>query len=92
MAPSASKPVSGAKKLLSLPLADVLPDPEQPRKYFDLEALNELKTSIEQHGIIQPVLVRPSEDGKYIIVAGERRHRAATIKGGVDYLGNLGLE
>ncbi|MDR3556173.1 MAG: ParB N-terminal domain-containing protein [Syntrophobacteraceae bacterium] len=59
MAPPASMPVSRAKKLLFLPIADVLADPEQPRKYFDPDALNELKTSLEQHGIIQPVLVRP---------------------------------
>lgn len=74
----ASKSTSRAKTLLSLPITDVQPDPEQPRKYFDPDALNELKASIEQHGIIQPILVRPGEDRKYVIVAGERRYRAAT--------------
>lgn len=76
-----SKSASQTKALLSLPITDVLPDPEQPRKYFDPDALNELKSSIERHGIIQPILVRPGEDSKYIIVAGERRYKAASDAG-----------
>ena len=53
----------------------------QPRRYFDEQALNELVTSIEQHGILQPLLVRPLKGGKYELVAGERRYRAAQTAG-----------
>ncbi|TCP20018.1 ParB family chromosome partitioning protein [Scopulibacillus darangshiensis] len=54
---------------------ELRPNPYQPRKSFDEEAINELKTSIEEHGIIQPLIVRKSIKG-YDIVAGERRYRA----------------
>ena len=53
----------------------------QPRHYFDEQALNELVTSIKQHGILQPLLVRPLKGGKYELVAGERRYRAAQTAG-----------
>ncbi len=53
----------------------------QPRRYFDEQALNELVTSIKQHGILQPLLVRPLKGGKYELVAGERRYRAAHTAG-----------
>ena len=53
----------------------------QPRRYFDEQALNELVTSIKQHGILQPLLVRPLKGGKYELVAGERRYRAAQTAG-----------
>ena len=53
----------------------------QPRHYFDEQALNELVTSIKQHGILQPLLVRPLKGGKYELVAGERRYRAAHTAG-----------
>ena len=56
----------------------IQPDPDQPRKYFDLEALEELTASVKEHGIIQPIIVMPSKNGDgYVIVAGERRFRAA---------------
>lgn len=51
--------------------------PQQPRRYFDPDALKELVNSIEQHGILQPLLVRPMTSGGYELVAGERRYRAA---------------
>ena len=50
---------------------------QQPRRYFEAQALSELVSSVKQHGILQPLLVRPTEDGKYELVAGERRYRAA---------------
>ena len=53
----------------------------QPRRYFDEQALNELVTSIKQYGILQPLLVRPLKGGKYELVAGERRYRAAHTAG-----------
>ena len=54
---------------------------QQPRRYFDEQALNELIASIQQHGILQPLLARPLKDGKYELVAGERRYRAAQAAG-----------
>ncbi len=55
-------------------------NPDQPRRVFDKEKLDELAASIKQHGIIQPIVVTPSGD-KYRIVAGERRYRAAQLSG-----------
>lgn len=57
------------------------PDPNQPRKYFDPEALEELSTSIKQKRVYQPIIVRKDENGKIILVAGERRYRAAKMAG-----------
>ncbi len=62
-------------------LVDIEPNREQPRKWFDEEALNELASSIAQHGVLQPLLVRPLNDGTYQLVAGERRWRASRIAG-----------
>jgi ParB family chromosome partitioning protein len=55
----------------------IVKPPSQPRRYFDRTALEQLKSSIEQHGILEPLLVRPLANGKYELVAGERRFRAA---------------
>jgi len=63
--------------LATLPVADITPHPDQPRRHFDETALEELASSIAQRGVIQPVIVTPSDDGKYRLVAGERRWRAA---------------
>ena len=66
----------------SLPLSALVANPAQPRRTFTEEALDELADSIRQQGIIQPLLVRPLEDGEHFqIVAGERRWRAATKAG-----------
>ena len=62
-------------------LIDIVTNKEQPRKVFDDEKLNELAQSISQHGVIQPILVRPLSDGTYQIVAGERRWRASRMAG-----------
>ena len=56
-------------------------NPNQPRKTFDETALKELATSIKTHGIIQPIVLNRAEDGKYMIIAGERRWRAAKMAG-----------
>ena len=56
-------------------------NPQQPRKHFDETELNELASSIRSHGVLQPILVRPIADGKFEIVAGERRWRAAQKAG-----------
>ncbi|MFC6620535.1 ParB/RepB/Spo0J family partition protein [Novosphingobium panipatense] len=66
---------SGGLAVLSI--ADVKPDPNQPRRYFEESALEELAASIAQRGVIQPIIVRPLDNGRYQLVAGERRWRAA---------------
>ena len=66
-----------ADGLASLAIADIEPHPDQPRRHFDDEALAELAASIASRGVIQPVIVRPLETGKYQLVAGERRWRAS---------------
>ena len=68
----------------TLKIADVEPKQDQPRKYFDEEALNELAESIKQHGLIQPIIVREVEGGFYQIVAGERRWRASKLAGNTE--------
>ena len=77
-----AKPVEvvDGEKIYQLPLNEIIPNPKQPRKYFDDEALKELSESIRLHGIIQP-LVLNKEGGQYVIVAGERRYRAAKLAG-----------
>lgn len=71
------EPATDPRQLYFLSIDEIQSDPEQPRKYFDQEALQELKDSIQKLGILQPVLVRRDEDGKIVLVAGERRLRAA---------------
>ena len=68
------KPMS---RMAEIDIADIIPNPSQPRTQFDEEALDELADSIRQLGVIQPVTVRKADDGKYIIISGERRWRAA---------------
>ena len=70
-----------AEGTTELPIAELQPDRAQPRKVFDEDALSELANSIRQHGVLQPILVRPIQDGSYRIVAGERRWRAARLAG-----------
>jgi ParB family chromosome partitioning protein len=64
-----------------LRLSQIVPNRDQPRKVFDDTALRELADSIQKHGLIQPILVRPMDDGSYSIVAGERRWRASRLAG-----------
>ena len=73
-----SRPMS---EMAEIRIADIVPNPSQPRKEFDREALDELADSIRQLGVIQPVTVKPVEGGKYIIISGERRWRAAQQAG-----------
>lgn len=60
---------------------DIEPNRDQPRKDFDENALSELADSISQHGLIQPIVVKPTIDGRYSIIAGERRWRACRLAG-----------
>ena len=64
-----------------LPISDIEPNRGQPRKQFDEKAIEELAESVKIHGIIQPIIVRSAGDGFYVIVAGERRYRAAKLAG-----------
>jgi ParB family chromosome partitioning protein len=67
--------------LRELPLGLVAPNPSQPRRCFEEEALQALADSVSERGVLQPVLVRPGGDGKYELLAGERRWRAAKLAG-----------
>lgn len=66
---------------VTLRLFDIEPNRSQPRKQFDDASLTELADSIREHGLIQPIVVRPGKNGMYEIVAGERRWRASRLAG-----------
>lgn len=68
-------------KLVNLKIGDLLPNLAQPRREFDPYELKYLAESIKENGILQPLIVRPSGDGKYLLIAGERRLRAAAMIG-----------
>jgi ParB family chromosome partitioning protein len=73
-----------AQRVVVIELDKIIPNPDQPRKTFDEEALNELAASIERHGLIQPITVKKTETTdteQYILVAGERRFRAHQLLG-----------
>jgi len=68
---------SGTAVLLEIPVSEIVPNPHQPRVHFDEDSLSELTASIQQIGVLQPILVRARDEGGYELVAGERRWRAA---------------
>ncbi len=72
---------NAVQELRELLVDVIVPNPSQPRRHFDEEALEALAGSIGERGVLQPVLVRPLRDGKYELLAGERRWRAARIAG-----------
>lgn len=72
--------VDASEHIEQLPVDKLVPNPEQPRTTFDETALAELAASIKEHGIVQPLVVSP-HGGEYILIAGERRWRAAQIAG-----------
>ena len=69
------------KNAEDMPLDRIYPNPNQPRKNFDEQALKELADSIKKHGVIMPIVVNDDETGKYMIIAGERRYRATKLAG-----------
>ena len=73
----ADAPASADRGLAMIAVAAIVPHPQQPRRHFDEDALEELAASIAQRGVIQPVIVRPMGGGRFQLVAGERRWRAA---------------
>lgn len=76
-----SSPVKDTSDILRIPVDLIEPNPFQPRKSFDAEALDELAESIRTFGLIQPLTVRAKSNGKYQIISGERRYRAARLAG-----------
>lgn len=80
-ADNAVEEISTSQSAVKVKLMDIEPNRNQPRKNFDEEALADLAHSIEQHGVLQPLLVRPMMNGTYQLVAGERRWRASRIAG-----------
>ncbi len=72
---------SGKNGVTEIALDDLYPNPDQPRKAFDQNALSELAASIKEHGVIMPIIVNKESDGQYMIIAGERRFRAAKMAG-----------
>ena len=72
---------SGSSSTSEVPIGQIKANPNQPRREFDAEALEELTESIRQIGIIQPITLRKMEDGSYQIIAGERRWRACQMAG-----------
>ncbi|MBR5170401.1 MAG: ParB/RepB/Spo0J family partition protein [Muribaculaceae bacterium] len=71
----------GSSAINEIPVAQITPNPDQPRQVFDEEALAELATSIRELGIIQPLTLRSMGDNSYQIISGERRYRAAQLAG-----------
>ncbi|NLB36255.1 MAG: ParB/RepB/Spo0J family partition protein [Clostridiales bacterium] len=75
------KKIESGGHILLIPQEDIVPNPSQPRRRFDSDELEGLADSIKHNGIIQPINVRASADGKYELIAGERRLRASRIVG-----------
>ncbi len=72
---------NGGTSISEIELSKIVANPDQPRRTFDEEALQELAHSIREHGVISPITLRKNEDGTYMIIAGERRFRASKIAG-----------
>ena len=81
LTPSTTTGGAGDRDLRQLPVELITPNPRQPRRDFDEEALLALAGSLGDRGVLQPVLVRPSTGGSYELIAGERRWRAAQLAG-----------
>jgi len=71
----------GGSSINEVELSKIVANPNQPRRSFDDEALQELADSIREHGVISPITLRKNDDGMYMIIAGERRFRAAKLAG-----------
>ena len=81
-----SEPIRDQSSMLrDIPVADIDPNPHQPRQHFDEETLVSLAGSVREVGVLQPVLVRPAAEGRFELIAGERRWRAA-MRAGLDVI------
>jgi ParB family chromosome partitioning protein len=78
---AASPPAANGPGVARLAIADIAANPSQPRRNFDPAAMDDLVASVRAHGVLQPILVRPVAAGRYEIIAGERRWRAAQAAG-----------
>ena len=78
LSPETTHPSTGVKLV---PIDRIEPNPEQPRLAFDEATLEELAASIREHGVLQPILLRPIDNGRFQLIAGERRWRASKIAG-----------
>src|SRR4030042_4504611 len=77
-----SLPAISSSGYETLPIADINPNPRQPRSQIDKDELSELADSIRENGILQPLIVTPADEpGKYVLIAGERRLFAASLAG-----------
>lgn len=72
---------NGSSSISEVELSKIFANPNQPRRNFDEEALDELAESIREHGVISPITLRKNDDGTYLIIAGERRFRASKMAG-----------
>ncbi|RMH37211.1 MAG: ParB/RepB/Spo0J family partition protein [Nitrospirae bacterium] len=79
--PDKSLSQSTAQAIQQIPLDQILPNRNQPRKFFSEDQLAEMAASIKQHGVLQPIVIRRTGDGAYELIAGERRVRAARLAG-----------
>src|SRR5690349_15807829 len=77
--PTEDRPRANTDQMYQLPVDQIDPNPHQPREHFDHADLEDLVTSIRIHGVMQPVVVTPKADGRYELIAGERRLRASKI-------------
>lgn len=78
--PGPREPESG-QRVIEVPISTIERNPHQPRVHFDHADLEDLISSIREHGVLQPIIVTPKPDGSYQLIAGERRLRASTIAG-----------
>jgi len=70
-----------ATTVQEIPVGELDPNPDQPRRTFSEESIGQLADSIREQGVLQPLLVAPSDGGRYMIIAGERRFRAGRLAG-----------
>ena len=77
LGPSSTEDAERSGDLRQVPLGDIEPNPFQPRNAFDEQAIKDLANSLHTSGLLQPVVLRPTEDGRFQLIAGERRWRAA---------------
>ncbi len=73
--------LSSEERIQLIPVKQIEPNTDQPRKHFDQTALNEMANSITEHGVLQPIIISPLETGGYQIIAGERRWRSSQLAG-----------
>jgi ParB family transcriptional regulator, chromosome partitioning protein len=67
------------ERIQKIAVEEIQPNPDQPRQHFDTQALEQLAESLKSYGVLQPLVVTPVSQGKYTIIAGERRWRASQL-------------